>query len=305
MIYSELVSLFRAGNIRIDSASYIGNPVDFTIMFISKKVNVLIVNLEGHKGCIVFAETGIDLSALSNVTLKDNVIIEDDNPQYLYAKFANVIADKRREEERERHYTLTEGGYYVGENTKIGDGTTIEPGCLIGHDVVIGANSQILYGAVIKNAIIGNNAIINEYAVIGSYGFTMALDENGNKFRIPTLGKVVIGDNVEIGAHDNISCGSGGNTVIEDYSKIDALVHLGHDVHFARNVEVTAGGIIGGFVDAADGAYVGINAVLRNRIKIGQNAIIGMGSTVTKSVDANITVAGNPARPFVKDGGKQ
>ena len=128
----------------------------------------------------------------------------------------------------------------------------------------------------------------------------MAEDESGNKFRIPTLGKVVIGNNVEVNSLTNISCGSAGNTIIEDNAKIDSLVHIGHDAYLGKNVEIPAGAIIGGFVILEEGSYVGINATLRNRIKVGKNAFIGMGAVVTKSVEDDVTVVGNPAKPFVR-----
>ena len=111
----------------------------------------------------------------------------------------------------------------------------IEPGCFIGHNVKIGDNARILYGSVIKNAVVGDNFLCNEYALIGANGFNMAEDLDGNKIRIPSLGYVIIGNNVEIGAYNNISCGSGGDTIIEDWVKIDAHVHLGHDVHLKKN----------------------------------------------------------------------
>ena len=197
-------------------------------------------------------------------------------------------------------FNLTSGGYYVSEDVNIPDDAYIEPNCVIGPDVQIGKNARIFAGAIIRRTTIGNDFIANENSVIGANGFTMTEDEEGNKFRIPTLGRVIIGNHVEVGAHDNISCGSGGDTVIGDYVKIDALVHLGHDVSLQKNVEITAGGVIGGFGKLGEHSYVGINAVLRNRINVGENAVIGMGSVVTKLVEANITVAGNPARLFIK-----
>ena len=86
----------------------------------------------------------------------------------------------------------------------------------------------------------------------------------------------------------------------EDYVKLDVLVHVGHDAHLYKNVEITACGIVGGFTELEERAYMGLNATTRNRIRLGKNCIIGMGATVTKSVDDNITVVGNPARPFEK-----
>ena len=158
----------------------------------------------------------------------------------------------------------------------------------------------ILAGAVIRRSIIGDCFIANEHAVVGANGFTMADDEDGNKYRIPTMGRVIIGNNVEIGSHNNISCGSGGDTVIEDNVKLDSLIHVGHDVHLHKNVEVTAGVTFGGFVNAEEGTYVGVGSVLRNRITLGEHSFIGMGSNVTKSVEAGVVVAGNPAKPFNK-----
>ncbi len=209
-----------------------------------------------------------------------------------------LFAEERFAEEKKLKFNMMPGGFYVCERVAVPDDAYIEPGCVIGPDVNFGKNARIFAGSVIRRTTAGDNFLCNEYAVVGANGFTMAEDEFGNKFRIPTLGRVIIGDDVEIGAHDNISCGSGGDTIIEDNTKIDALVHLGHDVHLHKNVQITAGGIIGGFDDLGDHAYVVINAVLRNRITIGDNAVIGMGSTVTKSVEDNSIVAGNPAKPF-------
>ena len=280
----------------IDGVSYIGNPRSNTAMYVGLKVQSLLSNLKQCTECLVFAETGI----IADEDIKqNNCVVFADNPQYEYAKFVNQFAKSEEKRDSRRHYNLTDIGYYVGDNVKIPEDCYVEPGSLIGHDVIIGKSVHILAGAVIKHSVIGDNCIINENAVIGAKGFTMTQDESGNKYRIPTLGKVVIGSNVEIGACGNISCGSAGDTIIEDYAKIDALVHIGHDVHIHKNVEITAGSIIGGFVDIAESSFVGINSCIRNRRTIGANDVIGMGSVVTKSVDCNETVVGNPARKFV------
>lgn len=282
----------------MNGVSYIGNPKPHTAMFISKKAEKLLVNLHGVSSCLVFAEKGMSVD--ENI-LKQNCFVFTDCPQREYARFANSLYTEWLESEKQRNYKYTKEGYYRGENVKIGCSAYIEPGCFIGHDVIIGDNAVILSGAVIKKATIGNNVIINEKAVIGTFGFTMTEDEYGNKLRIPTLGNVQIGNEVEIGAYDNISCGSGGDTIIGDYVKLDALVHIGHDAHIGENVEITAGSIIGGFADVERGAYIGINSSVRNRIGVGKNSIIGMGSTVTKSVENDVTVLGNPAKIYAKD----
>lgn len=277
--------------------SYIGAPRSNTAMFITKKVEHLLSALDSVDECLIFAEREIEVP---EHLVNKHAFHFSEKPQLSYARFANEFSDARFEEEKKLKFNLMPGGYYVSEDVTIPDDAYIEPGCVIGPDVQLGKNARILAGTVIRHTTVGDDFLSNEYAVIGANGFTMAEDEDGNKFRIPTLGRVVIGNHVEVGAHDNISCGSGGDTVIEDFVKLDALVHLGHDVRLQENVEITAGGIIGGFDNLGVHSYVGINAVLRNRINVGENAVIGMGSTVTKSVDANVTVAGNPARLFVK-----
>ena len=71
---------------------------------------------------------------------------------------------------------------------------------------------------------------------------------------------------MEIGAYDNISAGCCGDTIIEDYAKLDVLIHIGHEAHIHKNVELIAGTIVGGFADIGDNAYVGMNSSIRNRI---------------------------------------
>ena len=293
----NVARIVEGKNFDIVGMSYIGTPRSNTAMFIGKKVEWLLQSLEKVDKCLIFIERGIEVPG---ILAEKHAFYFSEKPQLAYARFTAQFAEERFAEERKLRYILSAGGYYASEDIEIPKDAYIEPGCVIGPDVQIGRGAKVLAGTIIRYSTIGDNFLANEYAVIGANGFTIAEDEEGNKLRIPTLGRVIIGNNVEVGAHDNISCGSGGATVIEDYVKLDALVHLGHDVHLHKNVEITAGGIIGGFDNLGEGSYVGVNAVLRNRINVGKNAVIGMGATVTKSVDAGITVAGNPARLFEK-----
>ncbi len=281
----------------ITGASYIGAPRSNTAMFITKKVERLLSALESVDECLVFAEEGITVSESLN---NKHVFLFSKKPQFEYAKFANEFAEERFENERKLRFILMPGGYYVCEDSFIDDNAYIEPGCVVGPDAKIGKNAKLLANCVVRRCTIGDDFIANENSVIGANGFTMAEDDDGNKIRIPTLGRVIIGNQVEIGTHNNVSCGSGGDTIIEDNVKTDSLIHIAHDDHLHRNVEVTAGVTFAGFVEAKEGVYVGVGSVLRNRITIGEHAFIGMGSNVTKSVEAGVVVAGNPAKPFIK-----
>lgn len=282
---------------KVTRVSYAGKPASNTAMYITKKVEHLVENLRDVSGCLVFIE--------ENVIVPDDIFekhqfVRTDNPQAAYAEYVNAIAGEKTAQEKERKYTLTDGYYYLGENVTIGKNAYIEPGVLIGHDVVIGDNAIIKANAVIKEAVIGDDFVACEGCKIGMFGFTMAKDNNGNNMRIPTLGKVEIGNHVEVGVNANISCGSGGNTIIEDYVKLDALVHVGHDVHIHKNAEIPAGVILGGYSDIGENVFIGINSAVRNRKTVGANAYIGMGTVVNKNVDGGIVAVGNPVRKLEK-----
>lgn len=281
----------------VKNVSYAGRPLNNTAMYITKKVERLVNNLSNVSGCKIFVESNV---VVPEDIAEKNEFVFTDTPQKDYALFVKRLSEERDEYNKSRSYTLTEGGYYIGENVQIGMNSIIEPGAFIDHDVVIGNNAIIKSGAKIRNLIAGDNFVACENCTVGTNGFTMADDDNGNKMRIPTLGKVYVGNNVEINSLANVSCGSAGNTVFEDNVKIDSLVHIGHDVHLGKNVEIPAGAIVGGFCEIKEGAFVGINATLRNRIVIGEKAFVGMGAVVTKSIPEGITVVGNPAKPLAK-----
>ena len=281
----------------VKGVSYAGRPLDNTAMYITKKVEKLVNNLKDVQGCKVFVEYEV---IVPDEIAEKNEFVFTDSPQRDYALFVNQLANERAEYNKKRHYTLTEDGYYIGENVQIGKNSIIEPGCFIDHDVIIGDNAIIKAGATIRNLVAGDYFVACENCTVGTNGFTMADDDNGNKMRIPTLGMVKVGNNVEINSLANVSCGSAGNTVFEDNVKIDSLVHIGHDVYLGKNVEIPAGAIVGGFCEISEGAFIGINATLRNRIKIGEKAFVGMGAVVTKNIPKETIVVGNPAKPLVK-----
>lgn len=281
----------------IYGASYVGNPQNNTIMYATKKIEYQLSKLDRVKECLVFIEDTVNVDQHLR---KNHCFISSSNPSYEYAQFAIALSEVKKAQDASKKYTLTKDGYYLGEGVKLGEGCCIEPHCVIGHGVKIGNHAYIMANTVIKNAAIGNFFICNENSVVGAQGFTMSRDKEGNLFRIPTLGKVIIGDHVEVGALNNISCGSAGNTVIKDYVKLDAHVHIGHDDVIDQNTEIPAGAVLSGFVNVGKNVFVGVNATLRNRIDIGDNVLIGMGAVCTKSIESDQIVVGNPAKPFDK-----
>lgn len=297
MIRYDVSRICPGHHFSVSGVSYIGAPVSGTAVYITRKIAGKAQMLAGAERCLVFAENGI---GFSEEIKKNHAVVYSENPQLAYAGLALQMEEMQKKEEALYKYRLHEDGYYVSENARIEAGAYIEPGCLIGHHVTLGRHAVILKGAVIRHTHAGEHFLANEYAVTGACGFTMADDGNGNKIRIPSLGGVKIGNNVEVGVHCNISRGSGGDTVLEDSVKLDAFVHIGHDARLMKNAEVTAGAVVGGFVGIQENAFIGINASVRNRIEIGRGAFVGMGAAVTKNTGPGMIVAGNPAKPLAK-----
>jgi UDP-3-O-[3-hydroxymyristoyl] glucosamine N-acyltransferase len=287
----------EAYNFNVYGVSYAGEPRDNTAVYITKKVAKLINNLYSVKNCLVFIEDTIevteDIKAL-------HCFVCSNKPANDYVNFANKLFRQIDSRNKSRKFTLTEQGYYIGENTTIGKDSYIEAGCFIGHDVVIGDRAQIFSGAKIITANIGNDFIARHNCTIGTPGFTMTEDEDGNKVRIPTLGGVKIGNNVEIGALSNISCGSAGDTWIGDYVKTDSFVHIAHDDTIGKNTEFAAGVVISGFNRIGENVFFGVNSTTRNRITIGNNCMIGMGAAIMSDVPDGAFMLGNPARQMPK-----
>ncbi len=146
---------------------------------------------------------------------------------------------------------------------------------------------------------IGKNVIVKQGAVIGTDGFGFERCVK-RLIRFPSLGGIVIGDNVEIGADTCIDRGTLGDTVIGDGTKIDNLVHIGHNAKIGKHCLIVANVLIGGSAVIGDECFIGASAVIRDGIKIGKRAFVGMGAVVVKDVAEGETVVGNPAKPIKK-----
>ena len=110
---------------KVNGVSYIGSPRECTAMYVSKKVEHLVVNLKGLQNCLIFTEEGIEVSS---ELMQKNCFVFSATPQLAYAKFVNGFAEKKHKEDIKRKYRLTNEGYYLGENVKIGNNSYIEPG---------------------------------------------------------------------------------------------------------------------------------------------------------------------------------
>jgi len=148
-------------------------------------------------------------------------------------------------------------GAYIGPNvaigagSRIGAGSAIMAGCSIGARVSIGSDTRLHPRVVVyNNCVLGNRLIVHSGVVIGADGFGLAMDE-GRWLKIPQIGRVVIGDDVEIGANTTIDCGALDDTVIEEGVKLDNLIQIAH------NVRIGAHTAIAGCVGIAGSAVIG------------------------------------------------
>jgi len=231
---------------------------------------------------------------------ENNECLLVENPRLEYAVILNYILSKRPK--KDRHYKELKNRAIIGENVNIGKGTTIEPFVFINHDVRISDNCILKAGArICSNVLIGNYTIIGQNSVIGGPGFGIEKDIiNGTLIRIPQIGGVVIGNNVEIDALSTIDSGTIEPTIIEDNVMIDNHVHISHNVHIKENCIITACSEISGSVCIGENTWIGPNCSIINGITIGKNVLIGMGAVVRKSTRDNVILAGKPAKQYPK-----
>ncbi len=188
---------------------------------------------------------------------------------------------------------------FVDETAEIAAGVSIGPNVFIGPGVTIGAGSEIADGVSIANALIGERARILPGARIGQSGFGFVAGPGG-LVSVPQLGRVVIGDNVDIGANTAIDRGALGDTVIGDGAKIDNLVQIGHNVRIGRNCIIAAQTGISGSCRIGDGVMMGGQVGLADHLVIGDGAQIAAGSGLMRDVPPGEKWGGRPGRP-VKD----
>lgn len=189
--------------------------------------------------------------------------------------------------------------HQIGKNVYIGHNCYIGPRVIIKDDVIIN-NNVTIEGSVI----IGDNTIINSGAVVGADGYGYYQNDKGENVKVPHLGGVVIGNNVEIGANTCIDKGTLGNTIIEDNVKIDNLCHIAHNVQIRRNANVIALSMIAGSVQLEENSYIAPSASIMNQLTVGKNSVVGLGAVVIKDVDDDVVVAGVPAKVIRKLDGK-
>jgi len=192
---------------------------------------------------------------------------------------------------------IVEAGAVIGPGVAIGSGTIVAPNAVIGQNCQIGRDGYIGPGVTLQHSLLGNRVIVHAGASIGQDGFGFAPGASGPE-RVPQIGRVVIQDNVEIGANTAIDRGAMADTVIGENTKIDNLVQIAHNVRIGRNCLIAGRSGISGSVTVGDGVMMGGGAGIADHITIGAGAQLAAASGCMNDVPPGEVWAGSPAEPM-------
>jgi len=174
---------------------------------------------------------------------------------------------------------------YVAEEVSLGEDVCIGPGCHVGRGTHIGAGTRLQANvSVYHDCRIGRNCLIHSGAVIGADGFGFARERDGTWVKIPQTGRVVIGDEVEIGANTTVDRGALDDTVIENGAKIDNLVMIAHNVHIGEKTAIAGCVGIAGSAKIGARCMLGGQAGISGHIEITDDVVISGCTLVAKSI---------------------
>jgi UDP-3-O-[3-hydroxymyristoyl] glucosamine N-acyltransferase len=189
-----------------------------------------------------------------------------------------------------------EVGAIVGARAEIGSGTIVAAGAVVGEGVAIGRDAYIGANAVIQHALIGNRVIIHPGTSVGHDGFGFAMGANGH-LKVAQIGRVIIQDDVEIGANSGIERGANRDTVIGEGTKMGGQVQIGHNVEIGRHCILVSQVGIAGSARLGDFVAIGGQSGVNGHVSIGDGAQIAAVSVVHNDVPPGARWGGTPARP--------
>ncbi|MBJ25846.1 MAG: UDP-3-O-(3-hydroxymyristoyl)glucosamine N-acyltransferase [Flavobacteriaceae bacterium] len=287
---AEIFELAKIENAKKGSLTFLSNP-KYTPYIYKTKASAIIVN--------------------KNLVLEDNLkstLIRVNNP---YESFSTLLDYYKKvtvertgvSSSAEIHESVKiESNCYIGSMTLIEKGSEVSknvkifPHVYIGPNVTIGEGSVIFAGAkIMEDTVIGKNCVIHSGAVIGSDGFGFAPQENGAYKKIPHTGRVILGENVDVGANSTIDKATLGDTLIGNGVKLDNQIQIAH------NVEIGSNTVIAGQTGIAGSAKIGKNCVIGGQvgivghITIGDNVKVQGQSGIISNVENNAVVQGTPA----------
>ncbi len=238
------------------------------------------------------------------------LLLLTDRPYRGYARIAQAFYPTPRRADSAIHPTATvdpkailgkqcrvEAGAVIGAGAEIGNGCRIGPNAIIGDGVVLGEDCVVGACASLSHCLVGSRVVIYPGVRIGQDGFGFAMDAAGHE-KVPQLGRVIVHDDVEIGANTTIDRGSGPDTVIGAGCMIDNLVQIGHNVQLGRGCVVVAQAGIAGSTRLEDFVIVAAQVGIIGHVTIGRGARLAAQCGVMRTVAPGENVGGSPAIPL-------
>jgi UDP-3-O-[3-hydroxymyristoyl] glucosamine N-acyltransferase len=219
-------------------------------------------------------------------------LIRVPNPQWAFAQVLGLI-----DQQRQHHPKGVHPKAHVEPSATIGAGTVVYPGCYIGHNARVGKDCLIYPNVVLReDTEVGDQVIIHAGAVLGADGYGFATLE-GRHHKIPQIGRVVIENDVEIGANVTIDRATTGETRVGTGTKIDNLVHIAHNVHIGRDCLIVAQAGLAGSTKVGHRVTLGGQVGIVGHLTIGDGAVIAAQSGIMNDVEPGAVLFGSPARP--------
>ena len=250
--------------------------------------------------------SAVIVSDPSLLNRQNGIVVQ--NPQLAFSKILNVFCPRYTMQKGIHPTAVIDSSVHLGDAVSVGAKAVIEAKVTIGEGTRVGANSVIGCNAVIgkecivhprvtiyHDCTIGDRVVIFSGTVIGSDGFGFVTEENTH-YKIPQIGKVIIGSDVEIGANCTIDRATIGETIIGDMTKLDNLIHIAHNVKIGVGCLLAAGVGISGSVTIEDYCILAGQSGVVPHVSIGTKSIIAVQSGVTKSLKGGEIYSGMPAR---------
>lgn len=285
---------------------------------LTKIAELLNAKVHGDAGCVITGISTLDNAKAGEITFLDNtryqkylnqtkasaVILKSnyleecptnavimDNPYLGFAKVAELFDSRPKP-------TGIHPTAIIAANCEIHPTANIGPYCVIEENVKIGAHCVLHpHVTIYTDTQIGHRTIIHSGVVIGSDGFGFANDK-GVWHKVPQLGGVTIGDDVEIGANTTIDRGALSNTIIENGVKLDNHIQIGHNVHVGAHTAIAACTAIAGSVRIGKNCMIGGNTGIAGHLELADRVIITGMSRVTGSIhQAGVYSSGSPIQP--------
>jgi len=254
-----------------------------------------------------------DFAATNFSAATSKSLLISSHPRLTFARAAKLLRDPEKartihpsavvaESARIGHNVSIGPRAVIGENARIEDDTTIGPGAVIDDNVAIGANCRIDANVTIYQGVnLGNRVVVQAGAVLGSEGFGYVRDSQTGRYeQSPQIGRLILEDDVEIGANSTIDRGALDETRIRQGTKIDNLVHIGHNCQLGENVIIAAQTGLSGSVTIEDNVVMGGQVGIGDHARVEAGAMIGgQGGILPRKIlrGNGVVFWGTPAKP--------